>query len=31
MAKPGLRIAGLAAGHGAVDFYVPVIPALLPA
>ncbi|HJJ91781.1 MAG TPA: MFS transporter, partial [Methanocorpusculum sp.] len=30
MAKPGLRIAGLAAGHGAVDFYVPVIPALLP-
>jgi FSR family fosmidomycin resistance protein-like MFS transporter len=25
------RIAGLAAGHGAVDFYIPIIPALLPA
>lgn len=25
------RIAGLAAGHGAVDFYIPVIPAILPA
>ncbi|HJJ42128.1 MAG TPA: MFS transporter [Methanocorpusculum sp.] len=25
------RIAGLAAGHGAVDFYMPVIPAILPA
>ncbi|MDO5845788.1 MAG: MFS transporter [Methanocorpusculum sp.] len=24
------RIAGLGAGHGAVDFYIPVIPALLP-
>ena len=30
MAKPAIRIAGLAAGHGAVDFYIPVIPALLP-
>ncbi|MEA5037712.1 Fosmidomycin resistance protein [bioreactor metagenome] len=25
------RIAGLAAGHGAADFYIPVIPAILPA
>ena len=24
------RIAVLAAGHGAVDFYIPVIPAILP-
>ena len=24
------RIAVLAAGHGAVDFYIPVIPAVLP-
>lgn len=31
MAKAALRIAGLAAGHGAVDFYIPVVPALLPA
>ena len=25
------RIAGLAAGHGAADFYIPVVPAILPA
>ncbi len=30
MTKPAVRISGLAAGHGAVDFYVPVIPAILP-
>ncbi len=25
------RIAGLAAGHGAADFYIPVVPVILPA